>query len=287
MSNVEPAAILQMDNESFVRLSTYITDMYGIKLPPVKKAMLESRLGKKVKQLGMNSYREFLDYIFSDQGKKKELLNVVDLVTTNKTDFLREPQHFQFLSDVLLPGYVHKAGLKNIKVWSAACSTGEEPYSLVMALEEFKKRNIGFDYTLAASDISIRAIQTAHRGIYTLDRIDTIPIDWKRVYFLKSKDSTRKLVRVKPVFRSKISYKRINLVGDAYGVPPDSMDIIFCRNVLIYFDKPTQEQVIRRLTACLKPGGILFLGHSESTMGMDVSLKQIKPTIYQRPYASA
>jgi chemotaxis protein methyltransferase CheR len=287
MSNVEPAAILQMDNESFVRLSTYITDMYGIKLPPVKKAMLESRLGKKVKQLGMNSYKEFLDYIFSDQGKKKELLNVVDLVTTNKTDFLREPQHFQFLSDVLLPGYVHKAGLKNIKVWSAACSTGEEPYSLVMALEEFKKRNIGFDYTLAASDISIRAIQTAHRGIYTLDRIDTIPIDWKRVYFLKSEDSTRKLVRVKPVFRSKISYKRINLVGDAYGVPPDSMDIIFCRNVLIYFDKPTQEQVIRRLTACLKPGGILFLGHSESTMGMDVSLKQIKPTIYQRPYASA
>lgn len=287
MSNVEPAAILQMDNESFVRLSTYITDMYGIKLPPVKKAMLESRLGKKVKQLGMNSYKEFLDYIFSDQGKKKELLNVVDLVTTNKTDFLREPQHFQFLSDVLLPGYVHKAGLKNIKVWSAACSTGEEPYSLVMALEEFKKRNIGFDYTLAASDISIRAIQTAHRGIYTLDRIDTIPIDWKRVYFLKSKDSTRKLVRVKPVFRSKISYKRINLVGDAYGVPPDSMDIIFCRNVLIYFDKPTQEQVIRRLTACLKPGGILFLGHSESTMGMDVSLKQIKPTIYQRPHASA
>ncbi len=287
MSNVEPAAILQMDNESFVRLSTYITDMYGIKLPPVKKAMLESRLGKKVKQLGMNSYREFLDYIFSDQGKKKELLNVVDLVTTNKTDFLREPLHFQFLSDALLPGYVHKAGLKNIKVWSAACSTGEEPYSLVMALEEFKKRNIGFDYTLAASDISIRAIQTAHRGIYTLDRIDTIPIDWKRVYFLKSKDSTRKLVRVKPVFRSKISYKRINLVGDAYGVPPDSMDIIFCRNVLIYFDKPTQEQVIRRLTACLKPGGILFLGHSESTMGMDVSLKQIKPTIYQRPYASA
>ena len=249
--------------------------------------MLESRLGKKVKQLGMNSYREFLDYIFSDQGKKKELLNVVDLVTTNKTDFLREPLHFQFLSDVLLPGYVHKAGIKNIKVWSAACSTGEEPYSLVMALEEFKKRNIGFDYTLAASDISIRAIQTAHRGIYTLDRIDTIPIDWKRVYFLKSKDSTRKLVRVKPVFRSKISYKRINLVGDAYGVPPDSMDIIFCRNVLIYFDKPTQEQVIRRLTACLKPGGILFLGHSESTMGMDVSLKQIKPTIYQRPYASA
>jgi chemotaxis protein methyltransferase CheR len=287
MNNVEPTTILQMDKESFVRLSTYITDVYGIKLPPVKKAMLESRLGKKVKQLGMSSYNEFLDYIFSEQGKKKELLNVVDLVTTNKTDFLREPLHFQFLSDVLLPGYVHKAGLKNIKVWSAACSTGEEPYSLVMALEEFKKRNIGFDYTLSASDISIRAIQAAHRGIYTLDRIDTLPIDWKRTYFLKSKDNTRKLVRVKPAFRSRISYKRINLVGEAYGVAQESMDIIFCRNVLIYFDKPTQELVIRKLTACLKPGGILFLGHSESTMGMDVSLKQIKPTIYQRPYASA
>jgi chemotaxis protein methyltransferase CheR len=287
MNNVEPATILQMDNESFVRLSTYITDVYGIKLPPVKKAMLESRLGKKVKQLGMSSYKEFLDYIFSDQGKKKELLNVVDLVTTNKTDFLREPLHFQFLSDVLLPGYVHKAGLKNIKVWSAACSTGEEPYSLVMALEEFRRLNIGFDYTLTASDISIRAIQTAHRGIYAIDRIDTIPLEWKRAYFLRSKDNARKLVRVKPVFRSKISYKRINLVGGAYGVAHESMDIIFCRNVLIYFDKATQEQVIRRLTECLKPGGILFLGHSESTMGMNVSLKQIKPTIYQRPYVSA
>jgi chemotaxis protein methyltransferase CheR len=287
MNNVEPATILQMDKESFVRLSTYITEVYGIKLPPVKKAMLESRLGKKVKQLGMSSYKEFLDYIFSDQGKKTELLNVVDLVTTNKTDFLREPLHFQFLTDVLLPGYVHKAGLKNIKVWSAACSTGEEPYSLVMVLEEFKKRNIGFDYSLAASDISIRAIQTAHRGIYTLDRIDTLPIEWKRMYFLTSKDRTRKLIRVKPVFRSKISYKRINLVEEVYGIAHESMDIIFCRNVLIYFDKATQERVIQRLTACLRPGGILFLGHSESTMGMEVSLKQIKPTIYQRPYASA
>lgn len=287
MNNVEPATILQMDKESFVRLSTYITDVYGIKLPPVKKAMLESRLGKKVKQLGMSSYKEFLDYIFSEQGKKKELLNVVDLVTTNKTDFLREPLHFQFLSEVLLPGYVHKAGLKNIKVWSAACSTGEEPYSLVMVLEEFKKRNIGFDYSLSASDISIRAIQAAHRGIYALDRIDTLPVDWKRAYFLKSKDHARKLVRVKPAFRSRISYKRINLVGEPYGVMQESMDIIFCRNVLIYFDKPTQEQVVRRLAACLKPGGILFLGHSESTMGMDVPLKQIKPTIYQRPYVSA
>lgn len=287
MNNVEPATILQMDKESYIRLSAYITSVYGIKLPPAKKAMLESRLGKKVKQLGMNSYKEFLDYIFSDQGKKKELLNVIDLVTTNKTDFLREPLHFQFLKDVLLPGYVHKAGLRNIKIWSAACSTGEEPYSLIMALEEFKRKNIGFEYSLSASDISIRAIQAAHRGIYTLERIDTIPVEWKRLYFLKSKDTTRRLVRVKPAYRNKITYKRINLVADVYGVTQESMDIIFCRNVLIYFDKATQEQVIRKLTACLKPGGILFLGHSESTMGMDVSLKQIKPTIYQRPYASA
>jgi len=271
---------VQMDEESFVRLSSYVTREYGIKLPATKKSMLESRLNKKVKSLGMDNYKQFLDYIFSDAGKKGDLFHVVDLITTNKTDFFREPEHFKFIAGTYLAQWSQADARRSMNVWSAGCSSGEEPYTLVMVMEEFRKRNPQFNYNIMASDVSIRMIQSAFNGLYSFDKIAGVPADLKRLYFLRSKTQPD-VVRVKPEYRKRINYKRINFMDESYGLLKQDYDIIFCRNVLIYFDKPTQERVIRKFISHLRPGGLLFLGHSESIMGMDVPLRQIQPTVYQ------
>jgi chemotaxis protein methyltransferase CheR len=276
----EASGFLSMDNESFERLSKYVTSEYGIKLPLAKKSMLESRLNKKVKSLGLNSYKEFLDFIFSEQGKQTELVHVIDLITTNKTDFFRESAHFQFLTNDFLPTYTSMLGRSNLKIWSAGCSTGEEPYTIIMAMEEFKKRHTDITYSLLASDVSTRVIQTAFQGIYDIEKIGPVPLELKRSYFLRSKKNPS-LVRVKPQYRRKIQFKRINFMDNHYGIVKTDYDIIFCRNVLIYFDKQTQERVINKFCSHLKPGGLLFLGHSESIIGMNVPVKQLRPTVYR------
>ena len=271
---------VRMDDESFNRLSTYVTREYGIKLPLNKRSMLESRLNKKVKSLGMDNYKAFLDFIFSDSGKHGDLFHVIDLITTNKTDFFREPEHFKFLSTTYLAKWSQVEGRRNMNIWSAGCSSGEEPYTIVMVLEEFRRRNPQFSYNLLGSDVSIRMIQTAFKGVYSNDRIAALPMELKRAYFLRSKTQPD-LVRIKPEYRKRIIYKRINFMDDAYGLLKHDYDIIFCRNVLIYFDKATQERVIRKFISHLRPGGLLFLGHSESIMGMEIPLRQIQPTVYQ------
>ena len=276
----DQSLFIRMDDESFQRLSSYVTREYGIKLPPSKLSMLESRLNKKVKSLGLTNYKQFLDYIFSDEGKQADLLHVIDLITTNKTDFFREPEHFKFLTTVFLPQWQATAGGKVLNIWSAGCSTGEEPYTLIMVLEEFKRRNPTFNYSIFASDVSIRVIQSAYQGIYGSDKIVAVPLEMRRQYFLRSKLQTD-LFRVKPEYRKKISYRRINLMDESYNVTPADFHIIFCRNVLIYFDKATQERLIRKFGSHLHSNGLLFLGHSESIMGMDVPFKQLKPTVYQ------
>lgn len=274
------SSILSMDNASFDRLSSYVTREYGIKLPVSKKSMLESRLNKKVKTLGLSSYKEFLDFIFSEEGKKEELFHVIDLITTNKTDFFREAAHFQYLTKEFLPAYKSELGRNNLKIWSAGCSSGEEPYTIIMAMEEYKKQHTDTTYSLLASDVSLRVIQTAYQAVYEIEKIDPVPLELKRNYFLRSK-ANPKLVRVKPQFRKKLQFKRINFMDNNYGIMKADYDIIFCRNVLIYFDKPTQERVILKFCSHLKPGGLLFLGHSESIIGMNLPLKQIRPTVYR------
>ena len=271
---------IRMDDESFGRLSSYVTREYGIKLPVNKRSMLESRLNKKVKSLGMDNYKDFLDFIFSDAGKSGDLFHVIDLITTNKTDFFREPEHFKFLASTYLSNWAQAEGRRNMNIWSAGCSSGEEPYTILMVMEEFRRRHPHFSYNLLASDVSIRMVQTAFKGVYKSDRIAGLPLELKRSYFLRSKTQDD-LFRIKPEHRKKIIYKRINFMDDGYGLLKHDYDIIFCRNVLIYFDKQTQENVIRKFISHLRPGGLLFLGHSESIMGMEMPLRQIQPTVYQ------
>jgi chemotaxis protein methyltransferase CheR len=275
----ESNSFISMDTESFERLTRFVTREYGIKLPLAKKPMLESRLNKKIRLLGVSSYKEFLDLIFSEQGKREHLFHVIDLITTNKTDFFREAAHFRFLSEEFIPAYVRKSNSNSLKIWSAGCSTGEEPYTIVMMMEELKKRIASMVYSVLATDVSIRALQTAYQGIYDVERIDPVPLDLKRGYFLRGKTAPN-VVRVKPEFRKRVQFRRLNLMEDDFGLARGELDLIFCRNVLIYFDKNTQQKVIEKFCRHLRPGGLLLLGHSESTVGMSLPLKQVRPTVY-------
>ncbi len=270
----------ELTDKQFVRLSDFIYSNYGIKMPPVKKIMLQSRLHKRLKALGISSFDEYLSFVFDDHSHAEEVVNMIDVVSTNKTDFYREPAHFDFLNETALPHLTSK-GSKRINIWSAGCSSGEEPYTMAICLSEFAERSPGTDFFIKATDISTKVLQHAVSGVYAENRIDVIPLALKRKYFLKSKERIDPKVKVIKQLREKISFQRLNFMDNQYAMN-EVFDIVFCRNVLIYFDKKTQEAVIRKQCSKLRPGGFYFLGHSESTAGLDVPLRQIKPTIFER-----
>lgn len=272
----------KMTNDDFNRLSDFIFIQSGIKMPPVKKIMLQSRLQKRLKELKILSYKEYADYVFSPEGQKKEIIHMLDVVSTNKTDFFREPVHFDFLNDTVLIDFINDQKFNyNFKVWSAGCSSGEEPYTIAITLNEFKNKNPKFDYTITGTDISTQILQNAALAVYKEERIENVPLEIKKKYFLKSKDREKRTVRVVKTLRDKVNYQRLNFMDNTYNIA-EVFDVIFCRNVLIYFDRETQEQVIGKLCKKLKSGGYLFIGHSESIMAMNLPLEQIKPTIFRR-----
>jgi len=282
LSRQEQIFKAQLSDSDFNILSKFIYEKYGIKMPQVKKVMLQSRLQKRLRALDITTYKEYINYVFSKDGEQGELIHMIDVVTTNKTDFFREPAHFDILNELVLPEFI-KTNRANapLHFWSAGCSSGEEPYTLAIIFEEFKLNNPNFSYQIFASDLSTRILEKAMGGIYAEDRIEGIPMVLKKRYFLRSKDKTKKLVRIVQPLRNQITYKRINFMDSAYDAPKN-FDIIFCRNVLIYFDRQTQENVINGLCRHLKTDGYFFLGHSESTLNLKVPLKQIKPTVYRK-----
>jgi chemotaxis protein methyltransferase CheR len=271
----------ELSDKDFQIFSKYIYSEYGIKMPPIKKIMLQGRLLKRIRELKMNSYTEYKDYFFSKEGQEKELLHFLNVVTTNKTDFFREPIHFAYLNDEVLPEFMLKNSHQPIKVWSAGCSSGEEPYTISIVLNEFARTYPAFRFEITGSDISTQMLEKASKGIYQASKIDMVPLEIKKRYFLKSKDILNKTVRVHPLLQQHIHLSYLNLMDNYYGMN-DNYDVIFCRNVLIYFDRATQEKVITRLCSHLKPGGYFFIGHSESLSGMDVPLRHIKPTIFRK-----
>ena len=264
----------------FQKLSNYIYERYGINLPLSKKTLLESRLQKHILSLGMTSFKQYIHHICIED-ESPDVIKMVNLVSTNKTHFFREAEHFSFIQNTVLPQLAHDRS-RNIRIWSSASSTGEEVYSVAMTIEQFIEKNeVNLAYTLLGSDISTDVLNVARTAIYDECSIQDFPIEEKRKYFLKSKDLRVKKVRINKKLRDRVSFKRFNLIQDRYPAA-ESFDIIFCRNVLIYFDRETQVKVIRNLTKCLKLGGYLFLGHSESLMGIDMPLKQRIHTAYQK-----
>jgi chemotaxis protein methyltransferase CheR len=275
-----------MSSADFKRLSEFIYNHCGIKMPPVKKTMLEARLQKRLRLNNVHGFGEYCDLLFDSPNGGDELVHMIDCVTTNKTDFFREPVHFSYLTERLLPEFMASGNGQARPpyiVWSSACSTGEEPYTLAIVLSEFAQQHPGFRFSIVATDISTRVLDKARSGIYDENQISMIPLEQKQKYFLRSRDKTSGRVRLVPQARSAISFQWLNLIDEQpYPLGMASVDAVFCRNVIIYFDRPTQYTLLTRLCKCLRQGGHLFLGHSESVHGMDLPLVRITSTIYQK-----
>lgn len=280
------AGITPMSSGDFMRLSRFIHQECGIRITDAKKTMIEARLQRRLKKLGLKTYVDYCDYLFSPKGLEEELAFMIDEVTTNKTDFFREPAHFRFLTDRALPELMKKYGSvagKSLNIWSAGCSSGEEPYTLAMVLKEFgeRLRQSEFRFLILATDVSGAVLNKAEMAVYEEERVEPVPSEYRRKYFLRSKDASRGVVRVVPELRKHVKFRRLNFMDDDFGFK-ESQDIIFCRNVIIYFDRPTQERLLNRFCRSLSKGGYIFMGHSETLFGMDLPLVPVVPTVYKR-----
>jgi chemotaxis protein methyltransferase CheR len=273
-----------MSDRDFNNLSAFIYDSCGIKLTPAKKIMLESRLSKRLKNHGMHSFRDYCEYLFSPQGMQNELVHMIDMVTTNKTDFFREPAHFSYLVENTVPELInlHGAGsARMLGVWSAGCSTGEEPYTIAMVLNDLNEKYRGFSYMVLATDISTKVLDIAKLGVYSEDKVAPVPDPLKRRYLMRGKGSRQGMIRIAPELRERVKFRRLNFMENDFGMR-EPMDIIFCRNVIIYFDRITQEKLLKRFCRHLVPGGYIFMGHSETLQGMDLPLVPVAPTVYRK-----
>jgi chemotaxis protein methyltransferase CheR len=245
--------------------------------------MLEGRLLKRVRALSYSDVNEYVEHLFDAAHFETELIHLIDCVTTNKTDFFREPSHFSYMKGVAVPDILRRKGRGNrpLKVWSAACSTGMEAYTIAMVLDDMIFAGASFQFSVLGTDISTSVLHLAETGIYTPEMIAPVPAEFARRYFLSSRDPGRDEVRVVPRLRRCANFMRMNLMDEVYPIDRD-VDIIFCRNVLIYFDKPTQRKVVEQLCSHLRPGGYFIVGHSESMIHNELTeLQQLKPTIFR------
>jgi chemotaxis protein methyltransferase CheR len=270
-----------LGEHEFERLGKFIMSQFGIKMPSHKKIFLQNRLHKRLRELNIKDFKEYTDFIFSPRGQKEELPNMIDAVCTNKTDFFREPVHFSFLLSHGLGDYIARTGKKGLSIWSAGCSSGEEPYTIAMILKEYSRMDFYFDFRILATDISNSVLQHAAVGIYNKDKIDTIPANFHTRYLQKGTGTYEYKFRIVSDIRNKIAFQKLNLLGKDYnGI--GKFDIIFCRNVLIYFEREIQYRILSQLCQHLSTGGYLFLGHSETITGLDLPLIHIKPTIFMK-----
>jgi len=272
-----------LSSKDFDRLRTLVYDQSGINLSPDKKTMMEIRLRRRLRSLDIPSYGAYCDHVFRPEGMANELIHLIDVITTNKTDFFREPDHFDYLVSRALPELASRLGAaRKSLIWSAGCSTGEEPYTLAMLLAEYAQQTIGFRFNILATDISTQVLDKAANGIFKSESLAPVPERLRRTYFMRSRDPESDLMRAVPELRATIEFQRLNFMDADFGLP-ESPEIIFCRNVIIYFDRPTQVRLLQKLTRQLAPGGYFFAGHSESFQGMDLPLVPVAPAIYRKP----
>jgi chemotaxis protein methyltransferase CheR len=272
----------RLSKRNFEALSKFIYSYSGIKMPMNKATMLEGRLRRRLRTTGIPSFDAYCDYLFKQGGIEHEAIYLIDVVTTNKTDFFREPKHFDYMQETALPDIVEQFPDRRLRVWSSACSTGAEPYTLAMVLSDYcRVQAPQRDYFVLATDLSTDVLHKAQKGIYAAEMMAPVPPDTMRRYVMKPANAHRPEMRVTPKLRQKVGFARLNLMDTSYPVG-DPMHIIFCRNVLIYFDKPTQQQVLTRLCDCLMPGGYLFIGHSETVTGFNLPIRQVANTVFKR-----
>ena len=272
-----------LSKSDFERLRDLIYSESGINLSTDKKTMMEIRIKRRLQVLNIATFGEYCDSVFTQEGKENELVHLIDVITTNKTDFFREAGHFDYLVSNALPDLAARKGAnRKSLVWSAGCSTGEEPYTLAMVLSEYSEEWPGFGFRVLATDISTAVLTKAAMGIFKSELLVPVRQDLRKKYFMRSRDPNSDLLRVVPEVRALIEFRRVNFMDSDFGLA-EMAEIIFCRNVIIYFDRPTQVRLLEKLTRQLAPGGYFFAGHSESLQGMDLPLVPVAPAVYRKP----
>jgi len=271
-----PFSLTDAELKKFV---TLIYDECGIALSLAKKSMLSARLGRRLRALNMSSFKEYYTFLTETLGKNDELVHMLDVVTTNTTHFFRESNHFRYLSTEVLPQL--SASTDALRIWSAGCSSGEEPYTLAMVLSDYYSQNHG-DFSILATDISTNVLKKAQTAVYTDEDVDGISPVYKNRYLMRGKGDQAGKWRIIPELRNRIKFHRLNFMDEYYGID-DQFDIIFCRNVIIYFDWQTKARLIDKFYDHLVPGGYLFIGHSETLNGMNDKFKAVAPTVYRKP----
>ncbi len=273
----------QLSSARFNRLAGFITRELGIKMPDTKIALVENRLLRRAHDLGLGSVDEYAEHFLNHGADSEERVHFIDAVTTNKTDFFRESQHFDYLMKSVLPAVSRAENGRRhiINVWSAGCSSGQEPYTLAMLLSEHRRFFPESDFAILATDVSTRVLECARAGVYDEAQIAPVPNEFRARYLLRSRQQPAGSVRVVPQLRQKISFHRLNFMDEDYHVR-DLFQAIFFRNVMIYFDRPTQEAVVQKLCRNLAPGGYLFIGHSESLTGLSIPVEQVGVSIFQK-----
>lgn len=272
----------ELSDKEFLLFRTIVYDKCGINLHDGKKELVRSRLAKRLRELNIPDFKQYHDYLTNDDTGE-ELILMLDAISTNLTSFFREPKHFEFLKEEVLPDFLKSAGpmsSKSLNIWSAGCSSGEEPYTLSICLQEFMAGHRSFDYNILATDISTKVLAKAAAGVYPKTQTRNITGQLLRKYFQQGQGKWADHVRLKPNIRKEIQFQRFNLM-DPFP-KRDHYHIIFCRNVMIYFDKNIQEKVVNKFYDALTDGGVLFIGHSESLMGTQHKFNYIRPTIYRK-----
>ncbi|HEY6880394.1 MAG TPA: CheR family methyltransferase [Polyangiales bacterium] len=271
------------DRAILARLADKASEELGIRLPETKVTMLHSRVRRRMRSVGVASLSAYEQLLNSAAGAA-EHVHFLDSVTTNKTHFFREPYHFEvLLKEVLPPMFEARArgGRWQARIWCAGCSTGEEAYSLCMTLSEYARVRPGFSFSVTATDVSTRVLAHAAAAIYTDEQAEEIPVELRQRYMMRSKDRAANVQRVVPELRKLLKFERLNFMEESYALE-GPFDVIFFRNVLIYFDPPTQAAVLRRQCQLLRPAGFLFIGHSESIYGLDVPLESLGNSVLRR-----
>ena len=272
---------VQLSAREFSLFSSLVYEKAGINLHEGKKELVRSRLSRRLRAKKMSRFKEYYQFLMDDESGE-ELVHMLDAISTNLTSFFREPKHFAFLERTALPAIIanEKAQTRPLYIWSAGCSSGEEPYTLSICLHEFARSHPLQNFKIMATDISTKMLANAANGVYHESQIKTIAPDVLRRYFQRGQGSWAGHYRLNPMIRKTVVFKRLNLMEPF----PFStkFHIIFCRNVMIYFDKETQNRLVNKYYDCLEPGGFLFIGHSESLMGTAHRYKYIQPTIYQK-----
>jgi len=269
----------QLTRHEFEKFRKYIYDIAGISLSDRKINLVQTRLGARLRALRLDSFKEYYQYVTHEENSE-EISHFLSAISTNVTSFFREAQQWDYLKIVIQD--LEARGIRKLRIWSAACSTGQEPYSIMMFLHDTLKNIHEWDIKILATDISSKALKRAIDGQYSLKEFETVPAGMQKRFFEKVKKGVAPEFHIHSALKEPIVFRLFNLTRGNYGIFKKPFDIIFCRNVMIYFDQETRETLIKQFEKLIKPHGLLFIGHSESITQQDTHFKNVKPSIYQR-----